>query len=103
MYQNNASIRIDILDNFELLKKKFNPEKVKHSRLQLSNFGENLTPEILKNLVNNYNLHHPDLKITQKGSSSMDLSNELMSSFFDPLINKIISKLKELLENTKNL
>ena len=101
VYQKNASMRIDILEAFEVLKKKFNPENVKHSRLQLSYLGENLTPDILKNLVNNYNLLHPDTKISQRGSSGIDLSNELMISFFEPLINKIINKVKELLEETK--
>ena len=101
VYQKNASMRIDILDVFELLKKKFNPETVKHSRLQLSYLGENLTSDILKNLVNNYNLLHPDAKVTQRGSSGIDLSNELMMSFFDPLVDKIINKVKELLEETK--
>ena len=101
VYQKNASMKIDILDAFEILKKKFNPENVKHSRLQLSYLGENLTPDILKNLVNNYNLLHPNTKISQRGSSGIDLSNELMISFFEPLVNKIINKVKELLEETK--
>ena len=101
VYQKNASMKIDILDAFEILKKKFNPENVKHSRLQLSYLGENLTPDILKNLVNNYNLLHPETKVSQRGSSGIDLSNELMISFFEPLINKIINKVKELLEETK--
>jgi molecular chaperone DnaK (HSP70) len=101
VYQKNASMKIDILDAFEILKKKFNPESVKHSRLQLSYLGENLTPDILKNLVNNYNLLHPDTKVSQRGSSGIDLSNELMISFFEPLINRIINKVKELLEETK--
>jgi molecular chaperone DnaK (HSP70) len=101
VYQKNASMKIDILDAFEILKKKFNPESVKHSRLQLSYLGENLTPEILKNLVNNYNLLHTDTKISQRGSSGIDLSNELMISFFKPLVDKIINKVKELLEETK--
>jgi molecular chaperone DnaK (HSP70) len=101
VYQKNASMKIDILDAFEILKKKFNPDNVKHSRLQLSYLGENLTPDILKNLVNSYNLLHPNTKISQRGSSGIDLSNELMISFFEPLINKIIVKVKELLEETK--
>ena len=101
VYQKNASMKIDILDAFEILKKKFNPENVKHSRLQLSYLGENLTPDILKNLVNNYNLLHSNTKISQRGSSGIDLSNELMISFFEPLVNKIINKVKELLEETK--
>ena len=101
VYQKNASMKIDILDAFEILKKKFNPENVKHSRLQLSYLGENLTPDILRNLVNSYNLLHPNTKISQRGSSGIDLSNELMISFFEPLINKIIDKVKELLEETK--
>ena len=101
VYQKNASMKIDILDAFEILKKKFNPENVKHSRLQLSYLGENLTPDILKNLVNNYNLLHPNTKISQRGSSGIDLSNELMISFFEPLVNKIINKVKELLGETK--
>ena len=101
VYQKNASMKIDILDAFEILKKKFNPENVKHSRLQLSYLGENLTPDILKNLVNNYNLLHQNTKISQRGSSGIDLSNELMISFFEPLVNKIINKVKELLEETK--
>ena len=101
VYQKNASMKIDILEVFELLKKKFNPETVKHSRLQLSYLGENLTSDLLKGLVNNYNLIHPDTKVTQRGSSGIDLSNELMISFFEPLINKIINKVKELLDETK--
>ena len=101
VYQKNASMKIDILDAFELLKKKFNPETVKHSRLQLSYLGENLTSDVLKNLVSNYNIIHPDTKITQRGSSGIDLSNDLMISFFEPLVNKIINKVKELLEETK--
>ena len=101
VYQKNASMRIDILDVFELLKKKFNPEKVKNSRLQLSYFGDNLTPDILKNLINNYNTLHPQYKVSKKGSSGIDLSNDLMISFFEPLIKKIIDKVKELLEETK--
>ena len=101
VYQKNASMKIDILEAFELLKKKFNPETVKHSRLQLSYLGENLTSNVLKNLVSNYNIVHPDTKINQRGSSGIDLSNELMISFFEPLVNKIINKVKELLEETK--
>ena len=101
IYQKNASMKIDILNAFEIIKKKFNPENVKHSRLQLSYLGENLTSEILKNLVNNYNVLHPETKVTQRGSSGIDLSNELMISFFEPLINKIINKVRDLLEETK--
>ena len=101
VYLKNASARIDLLEVFELLKKKFNPDNVKHSRLQLSYLGENLNSDLLKNLVNNYNNLHPEYKINQRGSSGIDISNNLMKSFFEPLIIKIINKVKELLQETK--
>lgn len=99
IYQKNAVIRLDILKHFELLKKKFNIGE--RSRLQLSYFSEFLTQEKLSELIKIYNEKHKDFQLKQRGSSAIDLPENLMKSFFEPLFEKIISKVNELLIETK--
>ena len=41
---------------------------------------------ISRNLVNNYNTLHPDYKINQRGSSGIDMPNELMKTFIHKVI-----------------
>ncbi|CAG9324336.1 unnamed protein product [Blepharisma stoltei] len=96
-YMRNAVGRLDILKHFEMLKRKFCPGIDERSRLQLSYMGEDLTAQILSNLVKNYNkAHPPEFELKQRGSSSLDLPTPLMASFFQPLFENIKSKVAQL-------
>ena len=53
-------------------------------------------------LVENYNKKaKPEFQLKKKGVSCIDLPSALMASFFEPLIEKIKNKVKELLQQTK--
>jgi molecular chaperone DnaK (HSP70) len=97
VYVSNAMARLDILKHFEMLKRKFNPGVEERSRLQLSYLGEELSAGRLGELVKEHNKNvDPALHIKQRGASSIDLPPGLMNSFFKPLFENIIGKVKEL-------
>ena len=97
-YLKNAMARLDILKHFEMLKRKFNPGVDERSRLQLSYLGEELSAGRLGELVKNFNSAHPaETQLKQRGASSVDLPPALMCSFFQPLFEKIESKVGELM------
>jgi len=78
-----------------MLKRKFNPGVDERSRLQLSYMGEELSAGKLKELVATFNTDKNE-QIKPRGASSIDLPPELMKSFFTPLLDKITSKVTEL-------
>ena len=90
-YTKNASSRFEILQHFELLKK-----------LQLSYLSECLNTKKLRELTEKYNKKvDKKYQVQVKGSSCIYLSQDLMLSFFKPLVEKIQAKVHELLEQTK--
>ena len=98
LYSKNASARFEILQHFELLKKKFMPGTGNGYRLQLSYLSEYLNTKKLKDLTNNYNNSvGKEYQVSVKGSSCIYLSQDLMMSFFKPLVEKIKAKVEELL------
>lgn len=100
-YKTNAMARLEILKHFEMLKRKFNPGHDERSRLQLSYLGEEMNAKILKELITKWNetkgTEDPDLKLKQRGASSIDLPPAIMKSFFAGLFEKITDKVKELI------
>ena len=101
-YTKNASSRFEILQHFELLKKKFIPDSTSGYRLQLSYLSECLNTKKLRELTEKYNKKvDKKYQVQVKGSSCIYLSQDLMLSFFKPLVEKIQAKVHELLEQTK--
>ena len=101
-YTKNASARFEILQHFELLKKKFMPESNSGYRLQLSYLSECLNTKKLRELTEIYNKKvDKKYQVQLKGSSCIYLSKDLMLTFFKPLVEKIQSKVQELLDLTK--
>ena len=102
VYKKNSMARFEILKIFEILKQHFLPNSGERSRLQLSYLSEELTSQKLVELVENYNKKaKPEFQLKKKGVSCIDLPSALMASFFEPLIEKIKNKVKELLQQTK--
>lgn len=101
-YYKNATARLDILKHFEMLKRKFT--KGVKSRMQLSYMNEELTGPMLKKIILAYNEEKPkDEQLNQKGASGVELPEKLMTSFFQPLFEKIETKVAELLQDADNL
>ena len=59
LYSAGASIKLDILKHFEMMKRKFCPGAEERTRLQLSYLGEELSSQKLSELISNYNEKHP--------------------------------------------
>ena len=103
--------RLDILKHFEMLKRKFDPSASNNrSRLQLSYLGEELSAAKLGDFVKTYNAAQEEavketgavpIKLTQRGSSQVDLPSNLMASLFQPLFDNITSKVGSLVEQAK--
>jgi hypothetical protein len=55
----NGVARLEVLKNFEVLKRKFNPRLDDRIRLQLSYLREDLTPYKLIQFVERHNTKHP--------------------------------------------
>jgi hypothetical protein len=90
-----------------MLKRKFNPGKDERSRLQLSYLGEDLSSGVLKQLIDDWNANNeePDesnpyseISLKKRGASGVDLPPELMKLFFEPLFDKIVDKVQELVD-----
>eukprot|EP00826_Nyctotherus_ovalis_P041355 TRINITY_DN4148_c0_g2_i15.p1 TRINITY_DN4148_c0_g2~~TRINITY_DN4148_c0_g2_i15.p1 ORF type:complete len:334 (+),score=85.29 TRINITY_DN4148_c0_g2_i15:128-1129(+) len=58
-YSSVASVRLDVLKHFEMLKRKFRPSLEERTRLQLSYFGEKLSVQKLSELIAAFNEKHP--------------------------------------------
>lgn len=57
--------------------------------------GKDLSAKKLAELVTRYNeTHPPELHVTKRGNSSVDLPNGLMCSFYQPLFENIKSKVE---------
>lgn len=84
-----------------MLKRKFNPGKEEKSRLQLSYLGEDLSSTSLKTMIDDWNNTHEDKnrQLKKRGASGVDIPPALMKSFFEPLFEKIIDKVRELMDD----
>lgn len=100
-YNKNALARLEILKHFEMLKRKFSPGKDERSRLQLSYLGEDLSSSRLKELIDDWNTNNNDsgLQLKKRGASGVDIPPKLMKSFFEPLFEKIVDKVQQLMED----
>ena len=100
-YNKNALARLEILKHFEMLKRKFSPGKEERSRMQLSYLGEDLSSGQLKDLIEEWNSTHDDasIQLKKRGASGVDIPPALMKSFFEPLFEKIVDKVKELMDD----
>lgn len=99
IYKENALARLDILRDFETLKRKFKGQKDERSIVKLSYLGEHLNSKMLKSLVEAHNTRHkdmPDLQVKVRGASNIEIPSPLMASFFQPLFENIKSKVEQL-------
>ena len=84
---------MDILRDFELLKRKFKGNSNERSTVKFSYLGEDLTTSKLSKLVEAHNSKHPkEFALKVKGSSNVEFPSALMSSFFIPLFENIKTK-----------
>jgi molecular chaperone DnaK (HSP70) len=100
-YNKNALARLEVLKHFEMLKRKFSPGKEERARLQLSYLGEDLSSDRLKDLIAAWNKNNSEagMELKKRGASGVDIPPKLMKSFFEPLFEKIVSKVKELMDD----
>ena len=86
-----------------MLKRKFTPGKEERSRLQLSYLGEDLSSGQLKELIEQWNEVNKDsgIQLKKRGASGVDIPPPLMKSFFEPLFEKIVDKVQELMEDAE--
>jgi hypothetical protein len=85
--------RLDIVKDFELLKRKFKGNPEERSMIKFSYLGEDLTTAQLKKLVASHNEKHPkEFHVKLKGSSNVELPGTLMASFYQTLFENIKNK-----------
>lgn len=102
-YMKNALVRLDILRDFELLKRKFKGGKSDKCTIKLSYLGEELTTAKLNKMVESHNSKNPpEFALRVKGSSNVELPAALMTSFFQPLFENIKSKVKQLIQQAES-
>jgi len=98
----NALVRLDILRDFELLKRKFKGGKTEKCTVKLSYLGEELTTAKLTKMVEAHNSKNPpEFSLRVKGSSNVELPSALMTSFFQPLFENIKTKVKQLIQQAE--
>jgi hypothetical protein len=95
VYEKNALARLDIVKDFELLKRKFKGNPEERSMIKFSYLGEDLTTAQLKKLVASHNEKHPkEFHVKLKGSSNVELPGTLMASFYQTLFENIKNKVE---------
>lgn len=93
MYKLNALARLDILRDFEILKRKFKGGKDERNMIKFSYLGEELSTSKLQQLIKAHNDRHPtDYHLKLKGAANVEIPSSLMKSFFKNLFENIKSK-----------
>jgi len=101
-YKKNALARLDILRDFELLKRKFKGGKTERCTLKFSYLGEELNTAKLNKLVESHNSKNPpEYAVKVKGASNVEIPSTLMASFFIPLVENIKTKVKQLFQQAE--
>eukprot|EP01017_Pseudomicrothorax_dubius_P031663 TRINITY_DN4064_c0_g1_i2.p1 TRINITY_DN4064_c0_g1~~TRINITY_DN4064_c0_g1_i2.p1 ORF type:complete len:496 (-),score=121.44 TRINITY_DN4064_c0_g1_i2:162-1649(-) len=102
IYKENALARLDILRDFEIIKRKFKGGKDEKAMIKLSYLGEHLTTSKLSQLVEAHNsAAPPEYALKLKGSSNIELPSSLMASFFVPLFENIKTKVEQLVQQAE--
>jgi hypothetical protein len=93
VYKQNALARLDILRDFEILKRKFKGQKDERNMIKFSYLGEELSSGKLQQLIKQHNSRHPvDYHLKLKGAANVEVPSALMASFFKTLFENIKSK-----------
>lgn len=72
VYENNPLARLDILRDFEIVKRKFRGTKDERSMIKLSYLGEYLNAKKLKALIESHNSNHPqEYHLKLKGAANL--------------------------------
>ncbi|CAD8162704.1 unnamed protein product [Paramecium octaurelia] len=101
-YQQNAIARLDILRDFEILKRKFKGNKDERCMIKFSYLGEELNTAKLTQLVKEHNSKHAaEYQIKLKGLSNVEIPSALMASFFQTLFENIKNKVAQLLQQVE--
>lgn len=75
--------RLDILRDFELLKRKFKGGKKERCMVKLSYLGGELNSKQLKELCVRHNELNPkEYKVKKKGAANLEISPIIMQSFY---------------------
>ena len=83
LYTKNAVARLDILRDFEMLKRKFKGNKNERCMVKLSYLGGNLNSKTLKELCVQHNENNSnEFKVKKKGAANLEISPIIMQSFY---------------------
>jgi len=103
LYLQNALARLDILKDFEILKRKFKGSKEERSNIKFSYLGESLSAKKLQELVKAHNEKHPaEFHLKLKGAANVELPAALMASFFQTLFENIKNKVDQLIKQVES-
>jgi len=98
LYEKNAVARLDILRDFELLKRKFKGGNKERCMVKLSYLGGELNSKQLKELCARHNENNPkEYKVKKKGAANLEISPIIMQSFYQPLFKNIKNKISQLI------
>lgn len=97
VYLGNALARLDILKDFEIVKRKFKGQKDERSMVKLSYLSESLNAKKLQELIKAHNERHAaQFHLKLRGAANLELPSELMASFFQTLFENIKNKVEQL-------
>ncbi len=83
LYEKNAVARLDILRDFEMLKRKFKGGQNERCMVKLSYLGGALNSNKLKELCKQHNENNPQkFKVKKKGAANLEISPIIMQSFY---------------------
>ena len=78
-YKKNGLARLDILKDFEIVKRKFKGGVTERSMAKFSYMGEELTTPILQQLIKDYNANAPqEYHLKLKGAANVELPGTLV-------------------------
>jgi hypothetical protein len=79
LYEKNAVARLDILRDFEMLKRKFKGGEKERCMVKLSYLGGELNSNKLKELCKQHNENNPEkFKVKKKGAANLEISPIIM-------------------------
>ncbi|KRX08401.1 hypothetical protein PPERSA_08600 [Pseudocohnilembus persalinus] len=103
IYLENALARLDIIKDFEILKRKFKGGDRERNMVKFSYLGGDFSTQQLKKLILEHNQKHPaEFHLKLKGSANLEIPAALMKSFYQTLFENIKNKVDQLIKQTND-
>lgn len=100
IYLKSPTARLDVLRDFEILKRKFKGEGRDRCLIKLSSLGQFMDKKIIKFLVEKFNKKNNEkFHVKLKGFNNLELPSPLVKSFFHPLLENIKGKVMQLIQD----